>query len=216
LKTFRPRIPHQLLLLYGGYDDGYPSTTIKTFDIRSRQWFHFRLDNDHYPRVYHQLNLGNRIYIIGGSDGVHCLNMVICLNLIDGKQTVMAPMLETRSFHCAVRYGHRYIIVCGGYNGHERLRSVEMYDSRLDCWRHLPPMQTIRSDASAAIFNDCLYVAGGIDLFPLNSMEYYSFETNQWTIISFMHIQRRSFSLIPYNGSLYAIGGCTEIYEYNW
>lgn len=56
LETFRPRIPHQLLLLYGGYEDGYPSTTIKTFDIRSRQWFRFYFNkNDHYPRVHHQL-----------------------------------------------------------------------------------------------------------------------------------------------------------------
>ncbi|KAH9507130.1 Kelch-like protein 10 [Dermatophagoides farinae] len=191
LKTFRPRIPYQLLFLYGGYEDGYPSSTIKTFDIRSRQWFQFRPLDDDYPRVYHKLvNLGNKIYIIGGSD-------------------------ETRSFHCAVCYRNRYIIVCGGHNGNERLRSVEIYDCKLNHWHYLPSMQSIRSDASAVIYNDCIYVAGGIDLFPLNSMEYYSFVTNQWTIISFMHIQRRSFSLISYNGSLYAIGGCTEIYEYN-
>uniref|UniRef100_A0A6P6XKE4 Kelch-like protein 10 n=1 Tax=Dermatophagoides pteronyssinus TaxID=6956 RepID=A0A6P6XKE4_DERPT len=217
LETFRPRIPHQLLLLYGGYEDGYPSTTIKTFDIRSRQWFRFYFNkNDHYPRVHHQLvNLENKVYILGGSDGLNCLNTVICWNLTDGSRTIMAPMLESRSFHCALRYSHRFIIVCGGYNGQDRLRSVELYDSRFNCWRYLPPMQSIRSDASATIFNDCIYIAGGIDIFPLNSMEYYSFETNQWTIISFMHIQRRSFSLIPYNGLLYAIGGCTEIYEYN-
>lgn len=142
--------------------------------------------------------------------------MVICLNLNDGIKTILAPMLETRSFHCAVCYRNRYIIVCGGHNGNERLRSVEIYDCKLNHWHYLPSMQSIRSDASAVIYNDCIYVAGGIDLFPLNSMEYYSFVTNQWTIISFMHIQRRSFSLISYNGSLYAIGGCTEIYEYNW
>lgn len=55
LKTFRPRIPYQLLFLYGGYEDGYPSSTIKTFDIRARQWFQFRPLDDDYPRVYHKL-----------------------------------------------------------------------------------------------------------------------------------------------------------------
>lgn len=136
------------------------------------------------------------------------------MDLVSGQVKQMQPMNERRCFHAAVLFG-RYMIVCGGINGTERLRSCELYDPVLNRWRFIAPMNTIRSDASAAVLANKIYIAGGIDVFMLSSVEYYSFLTNHWTTISFMHFPRRSFILLPYNGHLYAIGGCSEVYEFN-
>ncbi|UXI15515.1 programmed cell death protein 6 [Sarcoptes scabiei] len=51
---FNPRIPNRFLLLYGGYEEGYPSNTFKSYDVRSKQWFQFRFDSK-YPRIYHKI-----------------------------------------------------------------------------------------------------------------------------------------------------------------
>lgn len=52
MKIFNPREPHQLLMIYGGYEHGLPSCTIKTFDLRAGMWYKVQF-SDKYPRVYH-------------------------------------------------------------------------------------------------------------------------------------------------------------------
>ncbi|KPM04665.1 kelch-like protein 2 [Sarcoptes scabiei] len=124
-------------------------------------------------------------------------------------------MIESRCFHSAVLCG-RSIIVCGGKNDRERLRSCELYDIENNRWSRFPSLNVPRSDAAACLFREKIYIAGGVDIFTLSSVEVYSFRAKSWTMINFMNVPRRSFSLIAYHGYLYAIGGCTEIYEYNW
>lgn len=158
--------------------------------------------------------MDSKVYIIGGSDGIRYLNTIICIDLVSGEVKQLQPMNERRCFHAAISFG-RYLIVCGGNNGTERLRSCELYDPVLNRWRFIASMNTIRSDASAAVLGNKIYIAGGIDVFMLSSVEFYSFPANHWTTISFMHFPRRSFTLLSYNEHLYAIGGCSDVYEFN-
>lgn len=157
----------------------------------------------------------DRIYAIGGSDGIKTLSTVLSWSLRTGQSYILASMIESRCFHSAVLCG-RSIIVCGGKNDRERLRSCELYDIENNRWSRFASLNVPRSDAAACLFREKIYIAGGVDIFTLSSVEVYSFRAKSWTMINFMNVPRRSFSLIAYHGYLYAIGGCTEIYEYNW
>lgn len=125
------------------------------------------------------------------------------------------PMAEPRAYLCSVRYRH-FIVAIGGNNGTERLRSCELYDSTKKSWHRLPPMNAARSDASAAVLNDKIYVAGGLENFALSSVEFFSFETRSWTIVSFLNIPRRGHVLLAHGNALFAIGGSTGVDEYTW
>lgn len=61
-KLFNPRIPAQILMLYGGYEDGFPSNAIHTFDIRACKWFRFQM-NENFSRIYHKI-LVNCFFLI--------------------------------------------------------------------------------------------------------------------------------------------------------
>lgn len=59
----------------------------------------------------------------------------------------------------AVHNGKIYAL--GGYNGRNRMNSVERYDPEKNQWELITPMQKQRSDASAATVYDKIYIVGG-------------------------------------------------------
>ena len=63
----RPRIPHELLFVVGGWSNGSPINTIEIYDPRADVWqfFHY---SDHISRAYHgSVLIKNFIYLIGGT-----------------------------------------------------------------------------------------------------------------------------------------------------
>ncbi len=62
----RPRIPHEIMLIIGGWSLGSPTNSIETYDSRADIWQNFA-HCDKVPRAYHgSIVIGNCIYIIGG------------------------------------------------------------------------------------------------------------------------------------------------------
>lgn len=55
------------------------------------------------------------------------------------------------------------IYAMGGHNGAQRLNTVEKYDYRTNQWTQSSPMNLARSDASAATYNNRIYIAGGLN-----------------------------------------------------
>lgn len=55
------------------------------------------------------------------------------------------------------------IYAMGGHNGAQRLNTVEKYDYRTNQWTQSAPMNLARSDASAATYNNRIYIAGGLN-----------------------------------------------------
>ncbi|KDR07880.1 Kelch-like protein diablo [Zootermopsis nevadensis] len=92
---------------------------------------------------------------------------------------------------------------------HYRLvyRSVERYDCKSNQWSFISPMNTQRASAAAAVLNDKIYVAGGIDDTDfLNTVEVYDPDTDRWTFVAPMLSERRWFACVPFHGYLYALG----------
>lgn len=59
----------------------------------------------------------------------------------------------------AIHRGKIYAL--GGYNGRNRMSSVERYDPEKNQWELITPMLKQRSDASAATLQEKIYIVGG-------------------------------------------------------
>lgn len=99
------------------------------------------------------------------------------------------------------------IYAMGGHNGAQRLNSVEKYDYKTNQWLQSSPMNLARSDASAATYDNKIYIAGGLNEHVQNTVEFYNPVDDTWTFIQPMQYQRNSLSLILYSGYLFALGG---------
>ena len=97
--------------------------------------------------------------------------------------TDIAPMTDRRSFPCSVNINDE-IFVLGGYDGHDTLRTCEVYNMGRNEWTSIEPMHTARSNAGAAYMNRKIYVIGGWDGVSLNSVEYYDLVTHEWIRIT--------------------------------
>jgi N-acetylneuraminic acid mutarotase len=60
------------------------------------------------------------------------------------------------------------------------LNIIERYDPTANQWHTVAPMDTERVFSSCAMYNGCLYVAGGYGTSALSSVERYDPTTNMW------------------------------------
>lgn len=76
------------------------------------------------------------------------------------------------------------VYAIGGYDGSGYLCTVERYDEISNCWVYINSMNYSRTAHSAIATPDAhhIYVLGGYDQTPLNSVERYSVLTDTWEI----------------------------------
>ena len=102
-------------------------------------------------------------------------------------------MNERRQFAAAVSLNDN-ILVFGGCDGHNALRSCEVYNTKLDRWQYISPMQCSRMKHSAVVHAGKVYVIGGLTgnrAGPvLKSVECYIPEENRWTEVPDMQSGR--------------------------
>ncbi|XP_050419085.1 kelch-like protein 10 [Patella vulgata] len=211
----KPRVPHEILFVIGGWSGGSPTNMMETYDTRADRWI--VCDSvDQGPRAYHgTVALDQLIYIIGGFDGMEYFNSVRSFNPITKKWTEVAPMNAKRCYvSVAVLKGHIYAM--GGFDGHVRQNTAERYMKKKNQWSLIQPMNHQRSDASSAGLEGKLYICGGFNGQEcLNSAEAYDPETNQWTLLTPMRNRRSGVGVISYRGCIYALGGFNGITRMN-
>ena len=93
-------------------------------------------------------------------------------------------MNEPRHSAAAVSLNDQ-ILICGGCDGENVLKSCEVYDTKLNKWQHIPPMKSSRMRHSAVVHAGKVYVFGGVSVnsggIALKSVECYNPEENCWT-----------------------------------
>ncbi|KAJ8317347.1 hypothetical protein KUTeg_005251, partial [Tegillarca granosa] len=211
----KPRFPHEVLFVVGGWSGGSPTNIVETYDTRADRWIVSDCV-DSGPRAYHgTAAIGFLIYIIGGFDGMDYFNSVRCFDPVDKTWSEVAPMNAKRCY-VSVAVLDEYIYAMGGFDGHVRQNTAERYLPEKNQWSLIHPMCHQRSDASATTLDGKVYICGGFNGQEcLSSAEYYCPDTNQWTLINAMRNRRSGIGVISYRGSLYALGGFNGITRMN-
>lgn len=57
------------------------------------------------------------------------------------------------------------LVVCGGYNKREVLKTVEMYDTITNKWTYLEPMKIARARFNVCVLDDKLYACGKLAVY---------------------------------------------------
>ncbi|RWS14423.1 Influenza virus NS1A-binding-like protein, partial [Dinothrombium tinctorium] len=126
--------------------------------------------------------------------------------------SAISPMSSAR---CAVGTAQLKgkLLVCGGYDRGECLKTVELYDSLTNKWSMLESMNTPRGRFDVAVLDDCVYAVGGCDGHKeLCSAEYFDSKTMSWKQIPNCPVLqlagRYQTGVAVMNGEIYAVGGC--------
>ncbi|XP_067289897.1 kelch-like protein 24 [Pseudorasbora parva] len=122
------------------------------------------------------------------------------------------------------RWRHKMSSVCGklyvvgGYNGRERLSSVECYSPHENCWTGVSDLLLAVSSAALSSCGGKLYVIGGAesDHTNTNKVQCYDPAMDRWSFVSSCPFSQRSISAVTLNGSIYVTGGLLDqIYCYS-
>ena len=137
----------------GGYDRGVHSdrASVECYDSEKEEWaFVAELERPRSGLVLVSLN--GFIYAVGGRNRStdHYFNTCERYNPVTDQWTTVSPMITPRAWPAAGVLNNK-IIVLGGFDGANRLSSVEMYDSDEDKWRHVSNMNICRAGCGGSV-----------------------------------------------------------------
>lgn len=120
----------------------------------------------------------------------------------------VGDMPEPRFSMGVVAYGGLIYMVGGCSETTRFLKDVVSYNPRTQEWRILAPIATPRSQMGVAVVGEHLYVVGGkYKDTVLNTVERYTFKTDEWTYAHAMKLNRSAAAVVALDGLVYAIGG---------
>ncbi|CAN0855036.1 Influenza virus NS1A-binding protein homolog A [Linum grandiflorum] len=105
----------------------------------------------------------------------------------------------------------KLVLVAGGFNGSSWLPDLDSYSLSNDTMKPLSPMLCARSYASAAKFNEELYLIGGLrgEVF-FDQVESYNPATDQWTLRPSLNRRKGSLAAISLDSKIFILGGGNE------
>lgn len=125
----------------------------------------------------------------------------------DDRWTLVEPM-HSKRLGVGVAVVNRLLYAIGGFDGKERLATIERYHPEDNAWTIIPPMTIGRSGAGVVALNQYIYVVGGFDgVRQLSSVERFDTEQLTWSRVASIKIARSALSLTVLDGKLYAMGG---------
>ncbi|KAJ6669142.1 hypothetical protein lerEdw1_007951 [Lerista edwardsae] len=150
------------------------------------------------------ITLKNEVYISGGKETQH---EVWKYNSSINKWIQIEYLNVGRWRHkMAVLGGKVYVI--GGFDGVQRINSVEMYDSFHNCWSEAAPLLINVSSFGAASYQKKLYVIGGGPNGKLatDKTQCYDLLTNTWSLKSPMPVEAKCVSATSFHDHIYVVG----------
>ncbi|XP_035192292.1 kelch-like protein 1 [Oxyura jamaicensis] len=196
-------------------------TTIEKYDLRTNIWIQAGVMNGRRLQ-FGVAVIDDKLFVIGGRDGLKTLNTVECYNPKTKAWTVLPPM-STHRHGLGVTVLEGPIYAVGGHDGWSYLNTVERWDPQSQQWTFVASMSIARSTVGVASLNGKLYSVGGRDGSScLSSMEYYDPHTNKWNMCAPMCKRRGGVGVATCDGFLYAVGGhdapasnhCSRLLDY--
>mmetsp|Transcript_54508 Transcript_54508/g.100853 ORF Transcript_54508/g.100853 Transcript_54508/m.100853 type:complete len:577 (-) Transcript_54508:72-1802(-) len=101
------------------------------------------------------------------------------------------------------------VFACGGHDGYEHLRAMEVLDVGNQCWRPCKPMGTERTYFGAATLRSRLHIFGGqnLEFKALCELEVYDCLRDTWEQGASLTVPRRNCASCDCDDRIYAIGG---------
>lgn len=100
------------------------------------------------------------------------------------------------------------LLVCGGYDRAECLRSVEVYCPETNSWTQQSNMGEARGRVQIAVIDGIVYAVGGCNgTTELDSVEYLSKLDKKWKKMCKLPLARSNAGVCALNGQIYCIGG---------
>jgi influenza virus NS1A-binding protein len=100
------------------------------------------------------------------------------------------------------------LLVCGGYDRGECLRTVEQYDPTQNRWSKLPSMREARGRFDITVIDGKVYAVGGCNgTTELATAEVYSSENSKWTALPSLQLARSNVGVCDLGGKVYCVGG---------
>ncbi|KAL6473130.1 hypothetical protein MHYP_G00193180 [Metynnis hypsauchen] len=101
----------------------------------------------------------------------------------------------------------------GGYNGHQRLNSVECFSVFKNAWKAVAPLLLAVSSAAVVSCAGKLYVIGGAVSEECNTdkVQCYDPMKDQWTYVSPFPFSQRCINAVSLNGTIYVAGGLLDM-----
>ncbi|KAH7984438.1 hypothetical protein HPB52_020724 [Rhipicephalus sanguineus] len=133
--------------------------------------------------------------------------------------TTLPPMMSSRCGMGTAEFQGR-LLVCGGYDRGECLRTVEAYNLATNRWSSLAPMQNPRGRVDATVLHGLVYVIGGSDgSKELASAEVFNGST--WSTLPPMPVARSNTGVCNLDNKVFVVGGwngkrglsCCDIFD---
>ncbi|XP_062848934.1 kelch-like protein 6 [Trichomycterus rosablanca] len=179
-----------------------PGTEMET-EAENKKWVEFAC-----------ITFRNEVYLSGGKE---TQQDVWKYNAFLNKWIQVEYMSAGRWRHkMAVLGGKVYVL--GGFNGVQRLSSVEAYDPFHNCWTEVTPLLIGVSSFSTASYAKTIYVIGGGPNGKLatNSLQCYDSVSNKWTLKSPMPIEAKCTNAVTFRERVYVVGGAMKaLYSYS-
>ncbi|KAL2097896.1 hypothetical protein ACEWY4_007103 [Coilia grayii] len=156
----------------------------------------------------------NEVYITGGKETQH---EAWKYNASLNKWIQIEYMTHGRWRHKMAVVGGK-VYVLGGFDGVQRLKSVEAYDPFHNCWTETAPLTLCVSSFSAASYEKCIFVIGGGPNGKLatDSMQCFNSSTNEWSLKSPMPVEAKCTNAVTLKDFIYVVGGAMKaLYAYS-
>ncbi|KHJ77552.1 kelch repeat protein [Oesophagostomum dentatum] len=146
-------------------------------------------------------------------NGVDPQKTALLSRLISCTGSQRRPLASMNGARCSIgaSFVNGKIIVCGGYDRGECLKSVEEYDVVRGEWKQLSPMKNERGRFDSAVLNGMVYaVAGSNGNNDLKTAEVYNPKTDEWTAIPSLNKPRSHNGCAALEGFIFCVGGSSD------
>ncbi|XP_077287996.1 kelch-like protein 25 [Arctopsyche grandis] len=167
-----------------------------------------------FSAVTHVRGSSSNVYAIGGLSDKECLSSVErWSSRTKSWDTEVAPLLKAVYWHSAAIIG-KNIYVTGGNTktdgGKESIDTVQVYSVESNSWSYGAVMKQKRRKHSSIAIKGKLFVCGGYSqqtTSPLNTVESYDPDTNEWTDYCELPKPAGGISLCFFRNQLLCMGG---------
>ncbi|KAM4561865.1 kelch-like protein 9 [Fundulus diaphanus] len=184
------------------------------YDPRFDKWLQIASLNEKRT-FFHLSALKGKLFAVGGRNTSGEIDTVECYNLKKNEWTFVTNMVEPHYGHAGTVHGG-LMYISGGITRDTFQKELWCYDPVADTWSRRADMMELRGLHCMCTVGDRLYVMGGnhfrgsSDYDDVLGCEFYSPDTDQWTVVAPMPRGQSDVGVTVFNGQIYVVGG------YSW